>query len=191
MSGVVAASLSLISPTSTLPLVAAAVPVMHHVMSEVNHAAGPILNGLASHPGSWTAETAQVVALGMAAHDAGLRTQTVELFAAAIPARISAAQAAVGFIACQPAVALNRWSASFSDAATIARVAVIDLLTQLLPKLPHDTRGVGALLGVFVDESLRHHRAVADPHLRNWLEAFAGSSGAATAARAALKLSAT
>jgi hypothetical protein len=188
MSGVVAASLSLISPASTLPLVAAAVPVMHHVMSEVNHAAGPILNGLASHPGPWTSETAQVLALGMAAHDAGLRTQAVELFAASIPSRISAAQAAVGFAACQPAVALNRWSSSFSDAATIGPIAVIDLLTHLLPKLPRDTRAVGALLGVLVDESLRHHRAVTDPDFRNWLGAFTGSSGAAKAAKAALSL---
>ena len=188
MSGVVAASLSLISPASTLPLVAVAVPVMHHVMSEVNHAAGPILNGLASHPGPWTTETAQVVALGMAAADAGLRTQAAELFAAAVPTRISAAQAAVGFAACHPAVALNRWSASFSDAATIAPIAVIDLLTHLLPKLPHDTRGVGALLGVLVDESLRHHQAVTNPDLREWLEAFNGSSAAAKAAKAALTL---
>jgi Family of unknown function (DUF6493) len=188
MSGLVAGALSLVNPSSPLSLVATAVPVMHHVMSEVNHAASPILSGLASHPGAWTLETAQVVALGMAAHDAGLRTQSVELFATAIPSRISAAHAAVGFAACQPAVALNRWTSSFSDAATIAPTAVIDLLTHLLPKLAHDTRGVGALLGVLVDEGLRHHQAVTDPDLRDWLEAFAGSAGAARAAKAALTL---
>jgi hypothetical protein len=127
----------------------------------------------------------------MAAHDAGLRAQAVELFASAIPSRIAVAQAAVGFAACQPAVALNRWTTSLSDAATIAPIVVIDLLTHLLPKVAHDTRGVGALLGVLLDESIRHHRAVTDQDLRDWLEAFTGSSGAAKAAKTALALSGT
>jgi hypothetical protein len=187
-SGIVASSLGLVSPASTLPLVAAGVPVMQSAMSEVNHAAGPVIDALASHPATWTAETAQVVALGMAAYHAELRTRSAELLASAMPSRISASEAAEGFAACEPAVALNRWTASLSDAATIAPTAVIELLTHLLPKLSRDTRGIGALLGVLVDESIRQHRGVNDPQLREWLDGFKGASGAAKAAKIGLAL---
>jgi hypothetical protein len=187
-SALVAASLGLVDPASSLPLVAVAVPVMQFVMSEVNHSAGPLLEALASHSGPWTSETTQVVALGMASQQAELRTQATELFAAAIPMRISAAEAAVGFASCQPVVALNRWTTSFSDAATLAPIAVIDLLTHLLPELSRDTRGIGALMGVLIDECLRHHRAATDPELRAWLGSFAGTSGAAKVAKALLEL---
>jgi hypothetical protein len=161
---------------------------MQSAMSEVNHAAGPVIDALASHPATWTAETAQVVALGMAAYHAELRTRSAELLASAMPSRISASEAAEGFAACEPAVALNRWTASLSDAATIAPTAVIELLTHLLPKLSRDTRGIGALLGVLVDESIRQHRGVNDPQLREWLDGFKGASGAAKAAKIGLAL---
>jgi hypothetical protein len=190
MSNIVASSVAFVTPDSTLPLVAVAIPVLHHVMSEVNHAAGPLLRGLASHPGPWTSETAQVLALGMAAHDAALRAEAVELFADAIPTRLEASQTAIGFAACQPAVVLNRWASSFSDAATISPDAAIDVMTHLLPKLERDTRGIGALIGVLVDESIRRRRRVENSQLRRWFEEFSGSSAAAKAAKAALSLTA-
>ncbi|GAA4664059.1 DUF6493 family protein [Frondihabitans cladoniiphilus] len=188
VSPLVAGALGLVDPSSTLPFAAVAVPVMHSATSEVNLSAGTSLSTLASHPGVWTSETAQVLALGMAALRAEHRTHAAELFAAAIPSRISPQQAAIGFAGCQPAIALSRWASSLSDAAMLAPDAVVDLLTHLLPRLPRAARGIGALVGLLLDESLRHHRAVSDPALRVWLAAFTGSSGTAKAARGALAL---
>jgi len=47
-------------------------------------------------------------------------------------------------------------------------------------------RGIGKLLEVFRDESLRLRRPVTDPALRAWLAEFRGSSAAARTARALL-----
>ena len=53
---------------------------------DAEHRAAAILRVLATHPGAWRSETAQLLALGMAAKQAGVRAQAVEVFAAAIPA---------------------------------------------------------------------------------------------------------
>ena len=186
-SSLVTAEAAIAHPASTTSFTAIAVRVMDDAIGdEVVHEAAPMLAALARHPGTWTAETAQLVALGMAGHRADLRAQAAEIFAAAVPARVSVGQAAAGFAACAPAVVLTRWAASFTDAASIAPGAVVDVLTALLPQLDLKTRGVGALLTVMLDESLRVGQAASDSVLREWLARFGGSSAAAKAAKALL-----
>lgn len=177
----VTGELALVHPASTLHLAAVGVGVLNNALSEVEHQAGPVLSALAGHPGAWTAETVQVVALGMAAQPTPLRAQAAELLAAAVPTRIGVTAAAAGFAGCAPAIVLTRWAGSFADAAGLAPAAVVDLLTALLPRLDRTSRGLGALLTVLLDESLRLGRRAEDPALRDWLAGFTGSSAAKTA----------
>ena len=67
---------------------------------------------------------------------------------------------------------------------------MIAVLTGLLPRLEHQARGIGSLLAVLLDESLRHARPVTDASLRAWLAGFSGASAAAKAAKALLALDA-
>ncbi len=185
----VCAELGLAHPASTLPLTAANLGLMNVAASDdAEHRAAAILRVLATHPGAWRSETAQLLALGMAAKQAGVRAQAVEVFAAAIPGRVDAAAVAQAFAACAPAIVLTRWAESFADAATLAPAAVIAVLGGLLPRLDHKARGIGALLTVLLDESLRHARPVEDADLRGWLAGFSGGSAAAKAAKALLAL---
>ncbi len=183
----VTAELGFVHPHSTLPLVAVGMTVLTSALSETaEHRADAVLATLARHPGVWTAETAQLVGLGLAAQRADQRLPAVELLAVAIPGRISPASMAEGLAACAPAVVLTRWASSFTDAATIAPATVVDVLTALLPRLDHGARGVGSLLTVLLDESLRLNRPASDAALRTWLGGFTGSSAAARTARALL-----
>lgn len=188
-SGLVTGALGLAHPASTLPLAAAGVAVLCGAAADdAEYCGAGLLCALAAHPGAWSAETAQLVALGMAAKRAELRAQAVELLAAAVPARLDAQTAAQGFAACAPAIVLTRWAPSFADAASLAPWAVIGVLGGLLPRLDHKARGVGALLAVLLDESLRQAHPVTDADLRAWLSGIQGHSAAARAARALLAL---
>ncbi|QIL74213.1 hypothetical protein G7048_27470 (plasmid) [Diaphorobacter sp. HDW4B] len=186
-SDLISAQLGLATPASTLALTAVGVKVLNSAAGdEVEHRAAGVLGALAKHPSEWTAETVQLVALGMAAKQAEIRAQACELLAAAIPARLSIGAAAEGFAACAPAIVLTRWTESFADAATLAPSVVIALLTHLLPRMNRQTRGIGGLLTVLLDESLRHSQPVVDGALREWLAGFKGSSAAAKAAKSLL-----
>lgn len=188
-SELITAALGLAHPASTLPMAAAGVDILHGALGDdVEYCAAGLLRALAVHPGVWSAETAQLLALGMAARQAGLRAQAVELLAAAVPDRLDAPTAARGFAACAPAVVLTRWAQSLADAASLAPRTVIALLTNLLPQLEHKARGAGALVTVLLDESLRHACPATDGSLRAWLSGFTGSSAAARAAKALLAL---
>ena len=182
------AELALATPESTLPLVAVALDVMWKAAGDdVEHRAPAVLKALGRHAAQWTPETVQLLALGMGAKQTDLRALAVELFATAIPARIDIMGAADGFAACSGAVVLTRWAHSFKDAATLAPQVVIALLTSLLPQLDAKAHGIGALLTVLYDESLRHAVPVLDQRLRDWLGGFTGSSAAAKTAKALLK----
>lgn len=188
----VCAELGLANPASTLPLAAASMMIMNLAAGDdAEHRAAAVLRVLAMHPGAWSAETVQLLALGMAAKRADVRAQAVESFAAAIPGRVDAAAAAQAYAACAQAVVLTRWAESFADAATLAPAAVIAVLGGLLPRLDHKTRGIGSLLAVLLDESLRHAHPVADADLGGWLAGFTGGSAAAKAAKALLALGAS
>ncbi len=185
----VCAELGLANPASTLPLTAASMEIMNVAAGdEAEHRAPAVLRVLAVHPGAWQPETVQLLALGMASKQAEVRAQAVEVFAAAIPQRVDATAAAQAYAACAPAVVLTRWAASFTDAATLAPAAVIAVLGGLLPRLDPKARGIGSLLTVLLDESLRHAHPVADAELRGWLAGFTGASAAAKAAKALLAL---
>lgn len=181
------AAVALSSPPSTLPLVAVGISPLAAAMDEATPVGEEaVLDALSWHPGLWTPETVQLVALGMAAKRPEMRARAVELLVAAVPDRISAEDAAAGFAACAPACVLTRWSASMSDAASLAAGPVVDVLTALLPLLDRRARGVGSLLTVLLDESIRLGRASSDPALRAWLSGFTGASAAARCARALL-----
>ncbi|WP_312431250.1 DUF6493 family protein [Achromobacter sp.] len=185
----VCAELGLANPASTLPLAAASIEIMNVAAGdEAEHRAPAVLRVLAVHPGVWQPETVQLLALGMSAKQAEVRAQAVEVFAAAIPDRVDATVAAQAYAACAPAIVLTRWAASFADAATLAPVAVIAVLGGLLPRLDAKARGIGSLLTVLLDESLRHAHPVGDAGLRGWLAGFTGTSAAAKAAKALLAL---
>ncbi|WP_353111478.1 DUF6493 family protein [Microbacterium sp.] len=184
-----AAQLALVEPSSTLPLTAAGLRLMNSAAQDtVEHRAVSILASLSGHPGIWTAETVQLVALGMAGAVAELRAQAAELLVAAVPVRLAAAEAARGFAACAPGIVLTRWAASFADAAMLAPETVVEVLSALMPAIDRKARGLGALLTVLLDESVRRGGRVADPALREWLSGFSGSSAAAKTAKALLTL---
>jgi hypothetical protein len=185
------AEIALIHPSSTLMLVALCIGVMNDETSgtEVAYGAECVLPALSRHPGTWTAETAQLLALGMAARRADIRAQAAELLAAAVPARIQAATAAEGFAACAPAVALNRWAGSFADAARLAPAPVVELLVALLPRLDPKMHGLSGLLTVLLDEATRRGHLPASAALTEWLQRFSGASVAAKTARALRELS--
>ena len=82
---------------------------------------------------------------------------------------------------------LNRAFGAMLEEFQQAPQVVIALLTSLLPQLDAKAHGIGALLTVLYDESLRHAVPVLDQRLRDWLGGFTGSSAAAKTAKALLK----
>jgi hypothetical protein len=181
------AEIALIHPPSTLALIATGIDVMHSAASSGDttpNGAEYVLRALSWQPGAWNAETAQLVALGMAAERAEIRAQAAELLAAAVPARIAVTTAAEGFAACARTIVLTRWANAFTDAARLAPAAVVELLVALLPRLDAKARGLGSLLTVLLDEATRLRHLGASGALRAWLEQFSGTSASAKAARA-------
>lgn len=181
---ILSGEIALVHPASTLPLVAASL-TLFLTWRDATRPLGEeaVLDVLLWHPGRWTPATVQVVALGMTHKRHDIRVRAAELLVAAVPARIDSDAAATGFAACAPHCVLTRWAEAFADAATLAPGLVIELLTALLPRLDRTLRGIGALLGVLLDESIRSGRAVTDPDLRAWLSGFKASSAVAKTAR--------
>lgn len=190
LDAVVIGQLGLVSPGSTLPLIPGILELSLAGDGEADSTrhALQLLDVLRDHPGAWSAETVQLVALGIAAKDAAVHTVAAEVLAAAVPSRIAVPLAAQGFADCAQAVILTRWATGLADAAALAPGPVLDLLTALLPLLDPGMRGIGKLLGLLQEESLRQHREANDPELRDWLGEFTGSSAAACSARALLRL---
>lgn len=184
--------LGLSFPSSTLPLVAGGIELMNFAVQEPTPVGEEhVLTALAEHGGAWTSATAELVALGLAASRAEIRAQAAELLVAAVPTRISVADFAVGMANCAEAAVPNRWATSLTDAAAISSHGagvVIDVLTLLLPSVDRGRRGLGKILTVLLDESIRAGRNAADPRLRDWLAGFAGSSETARTARRLLAL---
>lgn len=179
------AETALVHPASTAALIAGGISLLLAATLEATPVGEEaVLDALSWHPGAWTPETVQLVALGMAAVRPEVRSRAVEILVGVVPSRISASDAARGFAACAPACLLTRWSGSFSDAASLSGGAVVDLLTALLPRLDRRARGIGSLLTVLLDESIRLGRVTSDPTLVAWLKEFSGTSSAARAARA-------
>lgn len=174
-------------PSSTLPLVGMSMADLNggteDTAARPDHA---ILQALARHPGHWTEQTAQMLALGLASKKRETAALAAELFAQAVPGRLPLAQAAVGFAAAAPAMVLSRWAATLGDAAELAPTSVVDLLTELLPRLSPGQAGLNKLLILLRNEATRLGLPITDPALRAWLEQFTGASVVAKAARALL-----
>jgi hypothetical protein len=183
-------ALALVHPPSTVPLTAVAVAVLNQAAQTATPVGEDlVLDALAAHPGRWDAVTAQVVGLGLSAVRLEVRARAVEVVAAAVPTRLSLPDLVAGLAGCADACVPTRWAAALTDLAGIsarAGATVVALLTGLLPRLDRTRRGVGSLVGVLLDESLRAGTPATDPALREWLGGFRGSSVAARAARALL-----
>lgn len=67
---------------------------------------------------------------------------------------------------------------------------MVDLLTDLLPRLDRGTRALSTLVQVLADESGRWRRPVPAGPARDWLSGWTGSTVGARAARAALAVTA-
>lgn len=180
--------LAIVHPPSTLHVVAYGLRAANDGidLSEARYSDERYVTALRRHPGRWFDATAQLLALTLSAKRAEVRSAAAELFTEAVPRRYSAADTATSMAACVPACILTRWASSLADAASISTagsVAVVDVLSALLPQVDRSTRGIGKLLEVFLNESLRLGRVADDAVLREWLTGFKGSSLAARHAK--------
>lgn len=179
-------------PFSTLPLVAATLSRMNNAIDFVDdRTQEATLHALENHPGVWHRETGELLGLALSAHRPGIRIRAAEVFAAAIPDRLSAAELAQGLKKCAGPAKASRWASSLSDAASISQRAaqsVIATLAELLPLLDRRHHGVGALMNVLLDESIRRGERPGSGALMEWLAGFAGSSSGARTARQLLAL---
>lgn len=155
---------------------------------EVDHTIPRALLALARHPGRVGPLGAVTAAAGLAAQDGSHRVLGVDA-AAALAARgtLGPQALAAAMTTIAPATRLPRWATSLDQLAqAVGSGYVIEVLTDLLPQLPRDGRGLVKLLDVLAEESTRVRRPVIDPALLGYLRSFTGSSGAAAAARRAL-----
>lgn len=148
-----------------------------------------IIDGLARHRGEWGPLSASALVLALGQRPALTRIHAAELFAAAVPRRVSVTTVADAFVRHAPGCVLPRWATALADASSIspgARTAVADTLSEFLPRIPNNSRGVDKLLDVLIATTEGQALADAEPKLREWLETFRGSSRAAVNARALL-----
>ncbi|MFJ6416975.1 DUF6493 family protein [Paeniglutamicibacter sp. NPDC091659] len=184
--------LALSVPFCTLPLVAATLSRMNSAVDYFDSAAQEaILYALETHPGIWHQETGELLGLALSAHRGEVRIRAAEIFAAAIPDRLSAAELARGMKNCAGPAKASRWASSLSDVASISQRAarsVVETLTELFPLLDRRHHGIGTLMNVLLDESIRLGKAPESGALIEWLAGFTGSTAAARTARQLLAL---
>ncbi|MDR1633913.1 MAG: DUF6493 family protein [Bifidobacteriaceae bacterium] len=160
-------------------------------VGEVDHNMLPGLRGLRRAPGRLGQIGALCLLAGLAVSTAAVRQEAIEWFAEAVPERVSMELLAEQFAFAAPGVHLHRWAASLADAASISPATAAqtrELLTKALPGVARTQRRLADLLRLLLEESIRAAVPVADQTLREWLSAFAGSGGAAKAARQLLEL---
>ncbi|MDO5067189.1 MAG: DUF6493 family protein [Propionibacteriaceae bacterium] len=135
-----------LDPGGAAYLVTDGLPRMYWAVHESSHRqAEAILDVLESYRGQWSAEAAQLLALGLSSLRAETRARAAEVLASCVPARLPVELAAEGFAACVAGCKVNRWVSSLTDAATLNPGMVADLLTALLPRLDQGLRGIGGL----------------------------------------------
>ncbi len=149
-----------------------------------------VLDALARHPGHLGRLAAATAALGLTQTSAEDRLRAVDWVAEILPrGRLTARDIAAAMVETREVSVATRWADGLRGVASAgAGPAVIDVLTHLLPRLDRGHRGLHALLDVLHEELLRSGRRPADPDLRAWLGAFAGSSKASRTAKALLTL---
>lgn len=179
-------------PPSTLPLAASSIVTLNAGIDTPSPAAeDAVLEAMDIHPGRWEEPTAQILALALSAKRPEARIRATELFARAIPQRFGIEPFAAAMAHCARACILSRWATSLADAAGISASsaeATREVLAHLLPRLEHNHHGVGKLLQVYLEESIRAGTPPASVALREWLEGFSGSSIAARHAKRLLAM---
>ncbi|WP_332642672.1 DUF6493 family protein [Aeromicrobium sp.] len=154
--------------------------------TETAHDVPRTLDALARHPGRMGTLAAATLAAGISASQRDHRLHAVDAFLDLIPSgRIASSEVATVMARNAQAWPSTRWAESLTSIAQApgGPPATVDLLTQLLPQLPADHRGLNRLLEVLRDELIRLGRRPTDPALTRWLADFSGTSAAAKTAR--------
>lgn len=154
--------------------------------TEAAHDVPRTLDALARHPGRMGTLAAATLAAGISATQRDHRLHAVDAVVDLVASgRIAAHEVASVMARYAQAWPATRWAESLASVAQAPGGApvTVDLLTQLLPQLPADHRGVNKLLDLLRDELIRLDRRATDPVLRSWLGAFIGSSAASRTAR--------
>ena len=154
--------------------------------TETAHDVPRTLDALARHPGRMGTLAAATLAAGISATQRDHRLHAVDAFLDLVASgRIPIHEVASVTARYAQAWPATRWAESLASAAQApgGAPATVDLLTNLLPQLPADHRGLNKLLDLLRDELIRLGRRPTDPALTSWLGGFAGSSAAAKTAR--------
>lgn len=154
--------------------------------TEVAHDVPRVLDALARHPGRLGPLAVITLAAGLSSADRDHRLHAVDAFLDLVPSgRIEEGELATALARFARAWPLNRWAESFRSASQVpaGALAVLSVLTALLPQLPTGTLGLSGLLEGLREETLRHGLPITDPQLRAWLSRHSGSSKAAKTAR--------
>ena len=141
---------------------------------------------MARHPGRMGTLAAATLAAGISATQRDHRLHAVDAVVDLVATgRIPAHEVASFMARYAQAWPATRWAESLASVAQApgGAPAAVDLLTNLLPRLPADHRGLNKLLDLLRDELIRLGRGPTDPALTRWLGDFSGSSAAAKTAR--------
>ncbi|MCO8269034.1 DUF6493 family protein [Actinoplanes sp. TRM 88003] len=159
-------------------------PMMFAAHGESDGRAPARLDAMLVHPGRLGPMAAAVLAAALTAHDGATRLQAAEALTTLVPHRIPVATMADAMVLLAGHATATRWASALRN--TSNPHTVIAVLNTLLPQLPYDHRGLHALVGALLEESLRIS-AVPPEALCSWLRGFTGSSKAARTARELLK----
>jgi hypothetical protein len=154
--------------------------------TEVSHDAVRVLDVLVRHPGRMGRLAAETLAAGLAASGRDQRARAADAVLALVPWRLPVDDLAQAMGRQSGLAVATRWAASLRDVAGASPEGsgtVVALLSSVLPVLPHEHRGLHALLDLLHEEVLRGPGVVADRRTRDWLAGLAGGSRAARTAR--------
>jgi hypothetical protein len=153
--------------------------------SEVQHDASRVLAALSDHPGHLGTLAAVTLAAGLAADRVDQRVLAVDaVLVHAAARRLSVEAMAAGMAVLAPACQPGRWAGSLAQLADAEGGAFVgSVLSQLLPTLDRETRGIHSLIELLVDDRIKQGFPAIDPTLRSWLLAYSGNGRAQRAAR--------
>lgn len=154
--------------------------------TETAHDVPRTLDALARHPGRMGTLAAATLAAGISATQRDHRLHAVDAFLDLVASgRIEIHEVASVMARYGQAWPATRWAESLTSAAQApgGAPATVDLLTNLLPQLPAEQRGLNKLLDLLCDALIRLGRRPTDPALTRWLGGFSGSSATAKTAR--------
>lgn len=151
--------------------------------------AAPLLQSLHYHPGRMGIRAASIVTFGLAGGlEDQIRAADLMIMLTATD-RLRPAMIAEAMAVAAGACVATRWAVALRTAADGGgAVAVREILSRLLPRLPVGHPGLYALLELLHDEQVRASDGAIHPALRAHLQTFRGSSKAARTARTLLAL---